>query len=83
MATFEATRGQRVQHHFEVLEIDLPVITGTCTIGSSNGFGTPLTCDQSWVAGTYKTYRFTNCNAPVYRVNIGVALVALMKIQQN
>ena len=65
MATFEATRGQRVQHHFEVLEIDLPVITGTCTIGSSNGFGTPLTCDQSWVAGTYKTYRFTNCNAPV------------------
>tara|TARA_R110000868_G_scaffold203244_1_gene451076 strand:- start:1694 stop:4078 length:2385 start_codon:yes stop_codon:yes gene_type:complete len=65
MATFEATRGQRVQHHFEVLEIDLPVINGTCTIGSSNGFGTPLTCDQPWVAGTYKTYKFTNCNAPV------------------
>ena len=69
MATFEATRGQRVQHHFEVLEIDLPVITGACTLGSSSGFGTPLTCDQAWVNNAandgYKTYRFTNCNAPL------------------
>jgi len=63
MATFEATQGQRVQQHFEVLEIDLPVITGVCTLGSSDGFGTPLTCDQAWT-NEYKTYYFTNENAP-------------------
>ena len=66
MATFEATQSQRVQHHFEVLEIDLPVITGTCTIGAVNGFGTPLTCDQAW-ANEYKTYKFTNENAPILK----------------
>ena len=64
MATFEATQSQRVQHHFEVLEIDLPVITGACTIGAVDGFGTPLTCDQAW-ASEYKTYKFTNENAPI------------------
>ena len=58
MSTFEATRNMRVQRHFEVLEIDLPVITGTCTLGASQGFGTPLTCDQAW-AGEYKTYYFS------------------------
>lgn len=47
MATFEATRTQFAQEHFEVLEIDLPVIEGTCTIGGSLGFGTPLSCDQT------------------------------------
>ena len=66
MATFEATQSQRVQHHFEVLEIDLPVITGTCTIGAVNGYGTPLTCDQTWT-GEYKTYKFTNENAPILK----------------
>ena len=66
MATFEATQSQRVQHHFEVLEIDLPVITGTCTIGAVNGYGTPLTCDQAWT-GEYKTYKFTNENAPILK----------------
>ena len=55
MATFEATQGMRNQHHFEVLEIDLPVITGACTIGSAQGTGTPLTCDQAWTS-EYKTY---------------------------
>jgi hypothetical protein len=64
MATFEETRSQRVQRHFEVLEIDLPVITGACTLGSSQGYGTPLTCDQTW-SGEYKTYYFTNENAPL------------------
>jgi hypothetical protein len=64
MATFESTRSQYTQEHFEVLEIDLPVITGTCTLGASNGFGTPLTCDQAW-ASEYKTYKFTNENAPL------------------
>ena len=46
MATFEATRAQFAQEHFEVLEIDLPVIEGACTIGGQLGFGTPLSCDQ-------------------------------------
>lgn len=64
MATFESTRSMRVQRHFEVLEIDLPVITGACTLGASSGFGTPLTCDQAW-ASEYKTYYFTNQNAPI------------------
>lgn len=64
MSTFLATQGMRVQRHFEVFEIDLPVITGTCTIGSAQGFGTPLTCDQSWT-NEYKTYYFTNDNAPI------------------
>ena len=64
MATFEQTRSMRNQQHFEVLEIDLPVITGACTIGSSPGYGTPRTCDQAW-SGEYKTYKFTNQNAPL------------------
>ena len=64
MATFEATRSQFTQQHFEVLEVDLPVVNGTCTFASGNGFGTPLTCDETW-ASTYKTYKFTNQNAPL------------------
>lgn len=64
MATFEATRNMVNQEHFEVLEIDLPVITGACTVGGTDGFGTPLTCDQVWT-GEYKTYKFTNINAPI------------------
>lgn len=77
MASFESTRSQFNQQHFEVLEIDLPVITGACTLGVSNGFGTPLTCDQAW-SSEYKTYKFTNQNAPilpesnVYRVMSGI-----------
>ncbi len=64
MASFEGNRAQRIQQHFEVLEIDLPVITGACTIGSQDGYGTPLSCDQEW-GGEYKTYYFTNVNAPI------------------
>lgn len=64
MSTFLATQGMRVQQHFEVFEIDLPVITGACTIGSDQGFGTPLTCDQAWT-NEYKTYYFTNEDAPI------------------
>ncbi len=64
MSTFLATQDMRVQQHFEVFEIDLPVITGACTLGSAQGFGTPLTCDQAWT-NEYKTYYFTNENAPV------------------
>jgi len=64
MSTFLATQSMLVQQHFEVLEVDLPVITGACTIGASQGFGTPLTCDQAWT-NEYKTYYFTNDNAPI------------------
>ena len=73
MASFEATRSQFNQEHFEVLEMDLAVVTGACTVGAVDGFGTPLTCDQNW-SGSYKTYKFTNENAPllpaspIYRV---------------
>ena len=70
MATFLATQDMRVQQHFEVLEIDLPVITGACTIGATQGTGTPLSCDQKWAIADgglseYKTYYFTNENAPI------------------
>lgn len=70
MATFESTQSMRNQQHFEVLEIDLPVITGACTIGELEGTGTPLTCDQKWAIADgglseYKTYYFTNENAPI------------------
>ena len=70
MATFLATQSMRVQQHFEVLEIDLPVITGACTIGTAQGTGTPLSCDQKWAIADgglseYKTYYFTNENAPI------------------
>ena len=41
MATFEETQGQFTQEQFEILEIDLPVITGTCTVGGVDGYGTP------------------------------------------
>ena len=64
MSTFEESRSILNQTHFETLEFDLPVINGTCTIGSSDGFGTPLTCDQPWV-NEYKTYKFTNADAPL------------------
>ena len=64
MATFEATRGEFSQEHFEVVEFILPVITGACTIGGSDGFGTPLTCDQAW-SSEYKTYSFTNMDNPL------------------
>ena len=66
MATFEQTRDMRSQQHFEVLEIDLPVITGACSIGGASGYGTPLTCDEAWT-GEYKTYKFTNQNAPLIK----------------
>jgi hypothetical protein len=70
MATFLSTQNMRVQEHFEVLEIDLPIISGTCTIGTEQGTGTPLTCDQKWAIADggqseYKTYYFTNENAPL------------------
>ncbi|RKZ94327.1 MAG: hypothetical protein DRQ46_10100, partial [Gammaproteobacteria bacterium] len=63
MATFEATRSQYVQQHFEVFEIDLPVVEGVCTVSGVDGYGTPLSCDQSFNAT--RTYKFTNIDAPL------------------
>jgi hypothetical protein len=80
MASFESTRSQFTQEHFEVFELDLPVITGTCTQGAANGFGTPLTCDQSWT-NEYKTYKFTNQNAPL--LSGGAIYRYITKITEN
>jgi len=55
MATFEATQSQFSQEHFEVLEIDLPVIDGVCTIGGALGYGTPLSCDQQTSTQQFNT----------------------------
>lgn len=62
MSSFLSTQDQRVQHHFEVLEIDLPV--------QDSGYGTPLSAGSGaadWDESTdgYKTYYFTNSNAPI------------------
>ncbi len=59
MSSFESTRGQFSQEHFEIVELILPVITGACTLGDGSGFGTPLTCSETW-SSEYKTYSFTN-----------------------
>lgn len=80
MASFQSTRSQFTQEHFEVFEIDLPVITGTCTQGSANGFGTPLTCDEAWTS-EYKTYKFTNENAPL--LSGGSIYRYITKINEN
>ena len=49
--------------HYFIVELDLPVVTGTCTLNGNPGFGTPLTCpDQSSPTTNIKTYQFTNAN---------------------
>tara|TARA_R110000744_G_scaffold121562_1_gene226289 strand:- start:3507 stop:5885 length:2379 start_codon:yes stop_codon:yes gene_type:complete len=63
LRTFEYTRGYFSQMHFTVIEIDLPSVTGTCTISGEPGFGTPLSCDQPSNATT--TYKFTQVDAPL------------------
>ena len=60
------------QLHYEVLKLTLPSVSGTCTISGSDGYGTPLTCDQA--TNSTDTIKFTNSDAPlipesnVYRV---------------
>ncbi|MCP4987569.1 MAG: hypothetical protein GY928_16380 [Colwellia sp.] len=58
MSTFESSREQFRQEHFTIIEIDLPVVNGTCTISGEPGYGTPLSCDQP--SNGIKTYRFTD-----------------------
>jgi hypothetical protein len=55
------------QEHFTIIEIDVPAVSGTCTLGSNPGFGTALTCEQP--PNTTKTYRFTTENAPLLPVS--------------
>jgi hypothetical protein len=63
MSTFEQSRGLLKQTHFTVVEIDLPSVTGTCTIAGEPGFGTPLSCDQP--SDGITTYKFTQDSAPL------------------
>jgi len=63
MSTFEQSRGQFVQTHFTVIEFDLPVVEGECTISGEPGFGTPLSCDQP--SNAVKTYKLTEMDAPI------------------
>lgn len=47
--------------HYDIIELDLPEVTGACTINGNPGFGTPLTCtDQENPATSIKTHKFTN-----------------------
>jgi len=80
MATFLATQKQFAQQHFEVIEIDLPVIEGTCTIGANPGFGTPKSCDQS--SNAIRTYKFTNIYAPIPLPESGIER-CVMSIQES
>ena len=70
--TFEATRKQPTQEHFYIVEIDLPIITGTCELSAGvEGFGTPLSCPitDGTSATAIKTYRFATNNAPIIPVS--------------
>lgn len=65
--SFAANRLALVQEHFIVVEIDLPEITGTCTLPATGGtgYGTPLTCTESWNETDFKTYFFATDNLPL------------------
>lgn len=54
-------------YHFYVVEIELPLVGGTCTIDGNLGYGTPLTCDdQAPNFNTYNySYKFTDTNLPI------------------
>lgn len=63
MSIFDDTKTEFSQQHFTIVEIDLPVVEGECTISGAGGFGTPKTCDQSTTG--IKTYKFTQVDAPL------------------
>lgn len=47
--------------HYYVIELDLPEVSGTCTINGNPGFSTPLTCtDQNSPTIVTKTHKFTD-----------------------
>lgn len=55
------------QTHFEIIRVTVPSVTGACTIGSSAGFGTPLTCDQ--VTNDETIYSFASEYSPLIPEN--------------
>lgn len=65
--SFDTDRAIFSQESFAVLEIDLPEITTTCTLpdGSGTGYGTPLTCQETWNETDFKTYKFGTANLPI------------------
>ena len=63
MSTFDETKGLFEQTHFTIIEIDLPVVDGACTISGEPGFGTPISCDEQ--SDGVKTYRFAEVDAPL------------------
>jgi len=63
MTTFLTSQNIFTQQHFTVVEFDLPVVEGVCTISGEAGFGTPLTCDQP--SNETRTYKFTTVDAPI------------------
>lgn len=48
-----------MNYHYYVVELSMPVITGTCTINGNGGYGTPLTCDQQTPVAN-QVYKFTD-----------------------
>ena len=49
--------------HYYVVELDLPEVSGTCTINGNPGFSTPLSCtDQNSPTIVTKTHKFTDTN---------------------
>lgn len=70
MSTFEQSRSLYNQTHFSVIEIDIPVVEGICTLGGGDGFGTPLSCDQ--VSNAIRTYKFTEGDAPLSMPESGI-----------
>lgn len=63
MTTFSSSQSQFNQYHFTVVEIDLPVVEGACTISGNPGYGTPLSCDEA--SNATRTYKFVTSNAPI------------------
>ena len=62
MSSFTDSQSLFSQYHFTVIEIDLPVVEGECTISGLDGYGTPLTCDQA--SNATQTLKFTTSDAP-------------------
>lgn len=60
--TFDINRRQPVIEPFEAVIIETDIIGPTCTIGESEGWYTPLTCDQDTVTGKM-THIFSTPNA--------------------
>ena len=81
MSTFETTRGLYSQEHFTVVELTIPVVNGTCTIGGQPGYGTPLSCDQE--SNGFKTYKFTTANSPQLNGNGDIIYRCIASISET